>query len=92
MDKIILVIYVPVGRLRPEEIGELMTKMGRSLEPRETDGIIHYLIPTKDENGRIECLNPKLMSEAEFITAERVLEDTKVRFERFLESWVRNQE
>ncbi len=72
MDKIILVHYIGIGNLNMCECDEHLTKIKNMLNNDEN--IIHYIIPMRgEENTRIECLNPKLVSEEDYQQAKDML-------------------
>jgi hypothetical protein len=72
MEKIILVHYVGVGNRSINDIKEYLCKIATELLPKD-DGVINYVIPTREET-RIECLNPKLVSEEDYKQAKELLD------------------
>lgn len=76
MDKIILVHYVAVGHKSPSKTREYIQHYMEVFDSKD-DGIISYIIPTRDENTRLECINPKLVTPAEFDDARRILDRAK---------------
>ena len=72
MDKIILVHYIGVGNLSTKEVEQHLHKITTELLPKD-DGVINYVIPTRGET-RIECLNPKLVSEEDYKQAKELLD------------------
>lgn len=72
MDKIILVCYVDISMMDNEDVPMYMNEVAAILK-RENDQILHYLVPIKSES-RIECLNPKLVSEEDYAEAKAILE------------------
>jgi len=72
MDKIILVHYIGVGNLSVKKVEQYLYKITTELLPKD-DSVINYVIPTREES-RIECLNPKLVSEEDYKQAKELLD------------------
>ncbi len=68
MEKLILVHYVNAPKSSCERYSEQLP---------EDDNISHYIIPITDGESRIECLNPKLVSEEDYLEAKKVLENIR---------------
>lgn len=85
MDKIILVHYVNVAgmtRNRAYQIlGEYDTMLKRASEA-EGD-VSHYIVPSTGDS-RIECVNPKLVSEDEKAKIYATLDSYKAKVTQFL--------
>lgn len=73
-DKLILVYYIDVREVLEEQIPELMSRiMGRiKLESPEIGEII--ALPIRNET-RVECINPKYITEPELIREHRLKMD-----------------
>lgn len=72
MEKIILVHYIGVGNLSVKEVEQSLHKITTELLPKD-DCVINYVIPTREET-RVECLNPKLVSEEDYKQAKELLD------------------
>lgn len=83
MNKIIIVNYISVGDMDPDDVMDRMNEIAEIVDQEE--GIINYVIPTRGET-RIECINPKIVSEEDFNQAKRVLDETQRRVNEFLNS------
>lgn len=84
MDEIILVHYVNIGntgkhyaRLRLEKYTDYVD---------QNEGTLNYIIPVRNESSRIECINPQLVSEAEFKSAKEVLDESQDALKAFMRS------
>jgi len=66
MIKNIFVIYVGVAMVRTEDIDTFVNKVVDKVIPTTFDGEI-IVIPVHDVNTRIECINPKYITESEII-------------------------
>jgi hypothetical protein len=75
MDRIILVFYVDIGNISPEDCQTYLSRVNDSVLIPD-DNIIQYIIPIRGENSRIECLNPKLVTEQEYISVKTILDKT----------------
>jgi len=62
----ILVIYIGVQGLRSEDIEDFVRKVSQRISPSTLNGEI-IVIPTQSPDTRIECINPKYITDAELI-------------------------
>jgi hypothetical protein len=70
-DKLILVHYVAVGNhTRQRAVEELSEFM--KMVPKD-DSVLTYVLPTLDDT-RVECINPKLVSEEDYGKIKDVLD------------------
>jgi hypothetical protein len=74
MEKIILIYYIYVGNIDRNDVSKVMEDVVRKFSPKEEDNIISYWIPIGEGETRVECINPKLVSEEDFTEAKRVLD------------------
>lgn len=75
MEKIILVHYIFVGNISPQDISEYMESIMKNYNNKYSEeNIISYWIPIKKGETRVECINPKLVSEEDFLEAKLVLD------------------
>ena len=84
MEKIILVHYINIGYMDNNDGSKTMEQVIEKLTPKEDD-IISYFIPIRKGETRIECINPKLVSEEDFMEAKRVLD----RNQEIMNSWMK---
>lgn len=66
MEKKILVIYVGVVGIRSEDIGDITRKIVSRIVPETFQGEI-IVIPTQSVDTRIECIDPKYITEEELV-------------------------
>jgi hypothetical protein len=66
MEKLILVIYVGVVGLRSEDIQDFVHKLSERIIPSSVEGEF-IMIPTQSPDTRIECINPKYITDVELI-------------------------
>ena len=62
----ILVIYVGVQGIRMEDIRDFVESITKRISPETIKGEI-IVIPTQSSDTRIECINPKYITDAELI-------------------------
>jgi hypothetical protein len=74
MEKIILVHYINVGNIDGNDVSKIMEDVVKKFSPKEEDNIISYWIPVREGETRVECINPKLVSQEDFTEAKRVLD------------------
>ena len=73
-EKIILIHYINVGNIDDNDVSEMMKNVVNKFSPKEEDNIISYWIPVREGETRVECINPKLVSQEDFTEAKRVLD------------------
>ena len=73
-EKIILIHYINVSNIDSNDVSKIMEEIINKFSPKEEDNIISYWIPVREGETRVECINPKLVSEEDFTEAKRVLD------------------
>lgn len=80
-DKTILVAYINVSGVHDCDISAFFQEAVDNLKPKEDDSILFYAVPVRGEESRLECINPKLVSEEEFekarLACEKITEKLK---------------
>lgn len=80
-DKTILVAYINVSGVHDCDISVFIQEAVDNLKPKEDDSILFYAVPVRGEESRLECINPKLVSEEEFekarLACEKIAEKLK---------------
>lgn len=66
MENKILVIYVGVAGIRLEDIDTYINKVTDKIMPQTFEGEI-IIIPIQSSDTKIECINPKYITDAELI-------------------------
>jgi hypothetical protein len=66
MENKILVIYVGVAGIRSEDIKTFVNKITSKITPATLEGEI-IVIPTQSPDTRIECINPKYITDENLI-------------------------
>lgn len=65
MEHLILVMYIGVEGIRQEDIETFVKKLSEKLTPSIEGEFI--VIPTQSPNTRIECINPKYITDVDLI-------------------------
>ncbi len=71
-----------MGNRSPMKVAEMIQEIRAVL--KDDDEIIHFLYPVTNQETKIECLNPKLMSEEDYQQAKNVLEKNQAIITRLL--------
>lgn len=74
MEKIILVHYIYIGNIDYNDVNKFIEEIAVKFSPKEEDNIISYWIPVNNGETRVECINPKLVSEEDYLEAKKVLD------------------
>src|ERR1035437_3964423 len=78
-DKTILVFYINVGNSHSDEVGDIIERVRKMIKPlkEDEDKIIQYIIPVRNQDTKIECLNVPI-----HITSEEHLEKYRAEIKR----------
>lgn len=83
-DKIIIVVRAGVGDMGSEESYHFLKECSRAIGNFD-ESIIKLIAPDRDFQGiRIECINPKLVSDAEYAGVEEKLDELIKKSNEFL--------
>lgn len=88
MEKLILVYYVAIDDMNSKDIDDYLRSLG---EDFRNDEIIQYIIPIKHGESRIECLNPRLISEEDYKQAKELLERNQKIVDDLVKSFKTNE-
>lgn len=73
-DKLIIVAYINMGLISDTDASEFLAETARALKPNGDDSILFYVIPVREGETRLDCINPKLVSEEEYEKARQACE------------------
>lgn len=88
MEKIILVFYISIEGMSLTKAEDFLSKIVEKSKTNQEDNIISYYIPIKNGETRIECLNPKLISEEDYTNIKNILDKTKQKLDEFLKDGI----
>lgn len=75
-DKIILVAYVNIGGINERDASEALIEISKALCFFD-NSVMPLVVPVREEETRIECINPQLVSEEKYKEAEEAVERLK---------------
>jgi hypothetical protein len=78
LNKTILVFYINVCNLNQEEVTNTIENIRNLIKPSEEDrdDVIHYIIPVRDQETKIECINAPI-----FITSKDMEKEVNKKME-----------
>lgn len=74
-EKIILIFYINVGNVDDIDVSTYINEIADNFKPNKGDEMIHYYIPIRDGETRVECINPKLVSDEDYQMAKESLDE-----------------
>jgi len=78
-DKIFLVVYLNVGTISDSDVDEYVCKV---TETMNFDDSVHlFIVPTRNEETRFECINPVLLDEKQYKSVEKKIKNLKKEVE-----------
>ena len=72
-EKLILIYYLNLGNITPQRASEILESFGANLN-QEIKEAHHILLPIRNGNTRVECLNPKIITQEEYRSVKGFLE------------------
>lgn len=87
-DKLILVYYVQVGSMSIESAKRYLLELQKTFSPKDNDYYCIFIVPIKNGDTKIECLNPRIIKEDDELANEVLskLEEAKNKLDIFLKS------
>ena len=86
-DKIFIIVYLNVGEIPDEDIYEYASKAMKAMIPKNDDGTVSItIVPVRESETHIECINPVLLTEDKYKEAENTVENFKTAFDEFLKN------
>lgn len=83
MEKIILVYYINMYNVDNEKIEYYLGLVKEKIFLQD-DSIIQYFIPIRNGETRVECINPKLVSEEDYKEVKELLDKTKEKLNKII--------
>ena len=78
-DKIFLVVYLNIGTMSDSDVDEYV---GKVTETMNFDDSVHlFIVPTRNEETRFECINPVLLDEKQYKSVEKKIKNLKKEVE-----------
>lgn len=63
-DKTILIFYINVDGLSPQKSQQYIYDIMKDYNCNSD--IVHYFLPVRNQETKVECVNPKLITDSEF--------------------------
>jgi 5-bromo-4-chloroindolyl phosphate hydrolysis protein len=81
---LILVFYINVGNMSYSDVSNFMEKFIKQIKSDIKEYITHYIIPIREGDTRLECLNPIRISDDDYQKIQEKLENTKKELDKIL--------
>ncbi|MCK9447194.1 hypothetical protein M0Q50_10110 [bacterium] len=65
MEQLILVFYINIDNMSTQRAMEYLQDIQENVK-NKPEGSIQYIIPVKDQETKIECINPKIVTEEQY--------------------------
>lgn len=83
-DKLFLVSYLNIASINSSDVLEYIDKFARAIY--FDDSVKHLIIPIRDGETRVECINPALLTDEQYKEVEEKINGFKNKFEEILKS------
>lgn len=88
-DKLFIVVYVGVHGFSDQTISEILADVANHMQ---YDGSVNTLIiPTRDSETRVECINPVLLTEEQYEETRKKIESLTEKVEEALKTFKENK-
>ena len=78
-EKLFIVIYVDVRGIHDSDVVSYIKAIASAIEYDES--VAKLIIPTRESETRVECINPVLLSPAQYDETDRTFKSLKKKFE-----------
>jgi len=82
-DKIILIFYIDVRHIDDDDLNQYLHDVSKVIS--NNDNIINYIMPVMSDT-KVECLNPKIVTEEDFNKAKNVLDRNQEIINEFIKN------
>ena len=73
-DKIFLVLYLDTAEIPQDFEGEYIKNISERLEHLKDDSVMLVIVPVEGQETRLECINPVLLTEAQYVQIQKKIE------------------
>jgi hypothetical protein len=84
----LFVVYVPCGGLSRGEANKVMRAARDMAQNHKPDNATVWLFPSEADEYRVECVNPKLVTEEEYSKARKSLNEIEEELKKLNPDWV----
>lgn len=83
-DKLFLIMYVNISGINETDVVEYLDNIADMFKFDET--INRIIIPTREGETRVECINPVLLNDKQYAEVERKIENIKKELSKILKN------
>ena len=88
-EKLFIVIYVDVRGIHDSDVVSYLKAIASSMEYDES--VAKLIIPTRDSETRVECINPVLLSPAQYEETEKTFKSLTEKVEEAIKMLKENK-
>ncbi len=88
-DKLFIIIYVDVRNVNRADVSEYLRPIANATVFDES--VIRLIIPTRDSETRVECINPVLLTEEQYEETKKRIEDLAEKVKEALDTLKENK-
>lgn len=88
-DKLFIVVYVGVHGLEDQTVSEILANVANRMQ--YDDSVNTLIIPTRDSETRVECINPVLLTEEQYEEARKRIETLTEKVEEAIKTLKENK-
>jgi len=88
-DKLFIVVYVGVHGLEDQTVSEILANVANHMQ--YDDSVNTLIIPTRDSETRVECINPVLLTEEQYEEARKRIETLTEKVEEAIKTLKENK-
>ena len=81
-DKLFLVIYVNIDNIHMSDVSAYLDAFARQTTFDES--VMRLIVPVRDQETRVECINPVLLNEEQYKEAEEKIKSLQEEVEKAL--------
>lgn len=87
-DKIIIVVYLNTGCIDMEDVNEFCYEATKFLNRIFDDSVLKLVVPVREGETRVECINPILLTEDEYKKTMKTVENLTEKVNKALEDLI----
>lgn len=84
-DKIFIVCYININDIPENRVSEYLYNAEHGLQYLKDESAVVVILPVKNQNSHIECINPVLLDETQYEKARVAAENMQKAFQDFLD-------
>ena len=83
-NKLFLVSYLNISTIASTDISQFLDEFSRAI--KFDDSVQHLIIPIRDGETRVECINPVLLNEEQYKETEEKIKNLQEKVEEALKT------